>query len=91
MPPERPPEIISWIGGELAGWVVFAATVGAVGCVLTDRHAIASVLGAVAAIGVFVLLEHHRGRPAKGLGLFHCPKCQYYFKPERLNGGASAI
>jgi hypothetical protein len=91
MPPERPPEVVSWIGGELAGWVVFAATAGAIGCVLTDRHAIAAGLGVVAAIGVFLLLERLREEPAKGPGLFHCPNCQYYFKPERLNGGTSAI
>src|SRR5262245_56439347 len=57
MPPERAPEAVSWIGGELAGWVVFASTAGAVGCVLTDRHAIAAVLSTVAAIGVFLLFE----------------------------------
>ena len=91
VPPERSSEAISWIGGELAGWIVFALTVGAVGCALTDRHAIAVVLGVTAAIGVFLLLERLREEPGKGRGLFVCANCRHYFKPERLEGNTGAI
>ena len=91
MPSDRLPAIFSWIGGELAGWVVFGSTVGALGCVMTDNYLFAALLGTIAAVGVVAKLEHRRGEPADVPGLFHCPKCQYYFKPERFQGGAGAI
>ena len=91
MPPEKPPELLSWIGGEFAGWVVGGLSIGAISCAFTERYAVASVLGMVAAIGVFLMLEHHRSKSAIGPGLYYCPKCQYYLKPEHIEGGASAI
>ena len=84
MAPEKQPQAVSWIGGEAAGWIVFGLAMGALGCFLADRQAIAAALGVCAAIAVFVLLESHRARPPAGAGLFYCAKCQYYFKPERV-------
>jgi hypothetical protein len=86
--------VLAWIGSEVTFWIVLILVGGAAACFGSDQHLFAAVLGAVAGAIVFVKvlgMRFEQGTTSEPEPLFYCRRCQRYFKPASLEGGASAI